>query len=123
MLLSALYSEFVSGMNGDDTTCHIRVAHALEASIFNHHGELWLLREHLDRLDQVLIAVLVVRNGLAHPWDHIERVEVIHLLEARDDHLAELKAHKPAAFSEASVCFFQSFWPICHVSDTESNRV
>ena len=82
MLLSTLYSEFVSGVNGDDTSCHIRVAHALEASIFNHHGKLLLLREHPNRLYEILVAVLIVCNHSSHFWNHIERVLLVELLEA-----------------------------------------
>ena len=69
-------------VKGDDPAGKICDGHVREPSRFDLGLEGLLIWKPANTLDQVLIAVAVVRNHLAHAGDHVEAVEIVELLQA-----------------------------------------
>src|SRR3546814_587197 len=67
----------VAGVDRDDPARQVAIVAAVEARRFHHRLQLVLRRMLADRLGQVLVAVGVLREQLAEPRQHLERVEVV----------------------------------------------
>ena len=74
-----------------DAACHIPVAGLFESGCADHIGKALLIRESADALDEVLVRGAVIRNHLAQPRDHIERIGVIDLIKSGDSRRAEFQ--------------------------------
>ena len=116
-------SQLESRVNRNYPTCQICVRYAFEAGVFNLFSPLRLLREHPNRLNQVLVRVFITRDYLAQLWDYIKGVEVIELLETWHNHLRKLETHKSTTWSQDAIGLAQGFVSIRNVSYSESYRV
>jgi len=72
-------------MKSDDTSSVICVGHHLKSCVFDHGGELCLLGELSDALDEVLVAVSVVCEQLSQDGDSIKAVGIVDLFETGND--------------------------------------
>ena len=69
-------------MNCDYTSCIVFVGHHLEASFFDHGGELSLLWEFPNAFDKILIRVLVIGQESSHNRNGVKAIIVVDLFEA-----------------------------------------
>jgi hypothetical protein len=86
-------------------------------------GPLRLLGEHSDRFNKVLVGVSIIGNVVTKLRNHIKRISIVELLEARNDDLRKFKTHESATWSQNSVGLFERFASVCNVADTKGNRV
>src|SRR5690606_37560122 len=95
----------------------------LETGGADHALELGHRGEAADRFDQVPVAVLVMRDGLADLWDDLVRVEIVRVLEPRPFGGRELEAEEPAAELQHAERLGQRLVDMRHVPDAESDGV
>lgn len=110
-------------MDSNDTPGEICVGDALEASVFDLLCPLGLLREHANRLNEVLVAVAIISNVVTQLRDDIKRIGIIELLKSRHDNLRELEAHEATTRAQHSVSFCEGLITIGHISDAKRDCI
>src|SRR5438552_11480173 len=91
--------EHVASMQGDDATGKIEPLDALEARLLHHAFQRRLVGMHTDRLGEVAVTGLVVRDQFSQPREDIEAVPIVRGLERRP-YLTEFQDDRDAAGPE-----------------------
>ena len=108
-------------MDGDDAHGQIVVCHVLEARFTHPALEFFLLREHTDGFDEVLVAVAILRHQLTNFWNQCKRIFVVEFGQHRDDDLRKFEAEELPAGLERAVRIAQRLGDIRDVAQAEGD--
>ena len=108
-------------MDGDDAAGQVVHITALEAGIFHHPLERFLVRVHADRLGQVAVAIGILGHQFAHLRQELEGVQVVGFLQRLVPRLGKLQYQGPAAGLRSPVHGAQRLGLVGHVAQAESD--
>ena len=110
-------------MDSSDTGGEVFIFHAEKTSIANARGECFLAWKFTNRFNEILIGGAVLRDLFAKPWDDVERIGVIGLLQALGNRVRKLQTKKPSAGPQYTECFAQGCIYIGDIANAKRNCV
>ena len=116
-------SDAPGGVEGRDAAGEVAIARPLQPGGGHARRQLLLRRKAADALHQIDIGVPVARHDPPHPGQDAEGIEIVELLQQRQDHLAEFQAEETPAGPQHAARLGQGLVDLGDIAQPEGDGI